>query len=75
MGTLRLADHSTPPFGAEVYNKDGVSVAMVLEEGKAWLSGVNPNETLKVNWGGKTQCEVTMPATLVDASTVLLPCR
>ncbi|NDJ55755.1 fimbria/pilus outer membrane usher protein [Enterobacteriaceae bacterium 4M9] len=75
MGTLRLADHSTPPFGAEVYNKDGVSVAMVLEEGKAWLAGVNPNETLKVNWGGKTQCEVTMPATLVDASTVLLPCR
>lgn len=75
MGTLRLADHSTPPFGAEVYNSDGVSVAMVLEEGKAWLSGVNPNETLKVNWGGKTQCEVTMPATLVDSSTVLLPCR
>ncbi|MBV4414028.1 fimbria/pilus outer membrane usher protein [Enterobacteriaceae bacterium YMB-R22] len=75
MATLRLADHSTPPFGAEVYNKDGVSVAMVLEEGKAWLAGVNPNETLKVNWGGKNQCEITMPATITDSSTILLPCR
>lgn len=60
MGTLRLTDGSVPPFGAEIYNTDGVSVAMVLEDGQAWLAGVNANETLNVMWGGKQQCQVTI---------------
>lgn len=78
MGNIRLADNTTPPFGAEVYNSDGVSVAMVLEEGKAWLAGVNPNETLRVNWGGKNQCQIVIPASTGTAGTLpaaLLPCR
>lgn len=78
MGNIRLADNSTPPFGAEVYNADGVSVAMVLEDGKAWLAGVNPDETLRVNWGGKDQCKVSIPALSGSNSTLsgaLLPCR
>lgn len=76
MGTLRLADHSVPPFGAEVYNADGISVAMVLEEGKAWLAGVNPDETLNVVWGGKKQCQVTIPPGTTEARPdTLLPCR
>lgn len=76
MGTLRLADGSVPPFGAEIYNPDGVSVAMVLEDGQAWLAGVNANETLNVMWGGKQQCQVTIPPGANNGSAnALLPCR
>ncbi|WP_225738899.1 FimD/PapC C-terminal domain-containing protein [Citrobacter amalonaticus] len=76
MGTLRLTDGSVPPFGAEIYNTDGVSVAMVLEDGQAWLAGVNANETLNVMWGGKQQCQVTIPPGANNGSAnTLLPCR
>ena len=76
MGTLRLADGNVPPFGAEIYNPDGVSVAMVLEDGQAWLAGVNANETLNVMWGGKQQCQVTIPPGANNGSAnALLPCR
>ena len=76
MGTLRLADNSEPPFGAEVLNADGISVAMVLEDGKAWLAGVNPGETLNVMWGGKQQCQISIPSgTTEQSGTALLPCR
>ncbi|WHP31889.1 fimbria/pilus outer membrane usher protein [Trabulsiella odontotermitis] len=76
MGTLRLADGSEPPFGAEVYNGDGVSVAMVMENGQAWLAGVNPDETLNVMWGGKKQCQVTIPPGITgQQADTLLPCR
>lgn len=76
MGTLRLADNSVPPFGAEVYNADGISVAMVLEDGKAWLAGVNPDETLSVMWGGKQQCKITIPSGATNGrADILLPCR
>lgn len=76
MATLRLADNSVPPFGAEVYNADGVSVAMVLEDGKAWLAGVNPDETLNITWGGKQRCQVTLPpGSSEQRPDTLLPCR
>ncbi|BDH44591.1 fimbrial protein SteB [Salmonella enterica subsp. enterica serovar Choleraesuis] len=75
MATIRLADHSVPPFGSEVFNDDGVSVAMVLDGGVAWLAGVNPDEKLKVNWAGKTQCQVAVPKQVSTATTVLLPCQ
>lgn len=76
MATLRLADNSVPPFGAEVYNADGVSVAMVLDNGQAWLAGVNPDETLNVVWNGKNQCRIAMPSDINEqATSLLLPCR
>ena len=76
MANIRRSDSSTPPFGAEVFNGDGVSVAMVLDDGQAWLAGVNPDETLKVVWNGKTQCKVTIPAKASNYSnSVLLPCH
>ena len=46
MALLRLKDGSVPPFGAEVFNANGVSVAMVMENGMAWIAGVNPAERL-----------------------------
>lgn len=41
MALLRLKDGSVPPFGAEVFNANGVSVAMVMENGMARIAGVN----------------------------------
>jgi outer membrane usher protein FimD/PapC len=38
MALLRLKDGSVPPFGAEVFNANGVSVAMVMENGMAWIA-------------------------------------
>lgn len=48
MALLRLKDGSVPPFGAEVFNANGVSVAMVMENGMARIAGVNPAERLSV---------------------------
>lgn len=76
MGNIRLMDHSSPPFGAEVYNTDGVSVAMVLDDGNAWLAGVNPEDVLDVSWDGKKQCKVIIPQSVSEQHPVLLlPCR
>ncbi|HHH7531345.1 TPA: fimbria/pilus outer membrane usher protein, partial [Escherichia coli] len=51
---LRLADNSHPPFGASVTNAKGRELGMVADSGLAWLSGVNPGETLNVGWDGRT---------------------
>lgn len=72
---LRLADNSHPPFGASVTNAKGRELGMVADSGLAWLSGVNPGETLNVGWDGKTQCVVDIPAKLDPAQQLLLPCR
>lgn len=76
MGIIRLADGTYPPFGAEVINNDGVSVAMIMDGGEAWLAGINPRELLRVVWNGKTQCQITIPPTIERRSTAaLLPCK
>ncbi len=72
---LRLADNSHPPFGASVTNAKGRELGMVADSGLAWLSGVNPGETLNVGWDGRTQCVVDIPARLDPAQQLLLPCR
>lgn len=53
MGMLCFVDNSVFFFGVEIYNVDGVSVVMVLEDGKVWFVGINVNEILNVMWGGK----------------------
>ncbi|AOM58096.1 fimbria/pilus outer membrane usher protein [Escherichia coli] len=72
---LRLADNSHPPFGASVTNAKGRELGMVADSGLAWLSGVSPGETLNVDWDGRTQCVVDIPAKLDPAQQLLLPCR
>lgn len=59
MALLRLKDGSVPPFGAEVFNANGVSVAMVMENGMAWIAGVNPSERLSVAWAGRCAVSLT----------------
>lgn len=72
---LRMSDNSYPPFGASVTNAKGRELGMVADSGLAWLSGVNPGETLNVGWDGRTQCVVDIPAHPDPAQQLLLPCR
>ncbi|GKX62851.1 outer membrane usher protein PapC [Pragia fontium] len=71
---LRLADSSYPPFGASVRDHRGREVGLVGEQGLAWLSGISPESMLKVEWAGKVQCQVSLPAEIGE-SNLLLPCQ
>lgn len=75
MARLALKSGATPPFGAEVFNQDGVSVSMVMENGLAYIAGIKPDETLSVVWGGKTQCSLHLPHTVSRQGSLLLPCN
>lgn len=74
MAVLALADGGHPPFGATVSNAEGHELAVVADAGQAWLTGLKENETLNVNWNGRTQCQVNTPAKLEPLSQLLLPC-
>lgn len=72
---LRLTDSSVPPFGASVINEKGRELGMVADQGLAWLSGVSPGDTLRVDWNGKTQCVVNIPDEIKNQQQLFLPCR
>lgn len=76
MAVIRLADGTTPPFGATVQNHKKQDVGIVNDGGSVYLSGINPQETMTVQWSGKAQCEVTLPARIPNSGTtdLLLPC-
>lgn len=74
MARLSLKDSSAPPFGSEVFNQDGVSVAMVMDSGMAYIAGVKPDEVLSAVWGGKAQCHIRIPQTVSRQGSLLLPC-
>ncbi|WP_416186898.1 outer membrane usher protein [Enterobacter roggenkampii] len=76
MAIIKLADGSTPPFGAEIRNKDGASTGIVGDSGSTWLAGIRPGENMDVSWGGGVQCEITLPSPLPASSKgLLLPCH
>lgn len=77
MAVIRLADGSTPPFGATVLNQKKRDVGIVSDDGSVYLSGINTGESMTVHWGGKAQCELVLPAVLSNSSQtdLLLPCR
>lgn len=75
MAILALGNGSYPPFGATVTNNEGRELAVVADSGQTWLTGLKEDETLNVNWNGKSQCEVTVPHKLDAISQLLLPCR
>lgn len=76
MAIIKLADGSSPPFGATVTNQDQVQTGLVGDDGSVWLSGMKPGGVMEVNWDGKTQCRAALPATLPTdlTQTLLLPC-
>ncbi|EKT60436.1 fimbrial biogenesis outer membrane usher protein [Providencia rettgeri Dmel1] len=79
MVLLRLANNSTPPFGAIIFNTRGQQVGMVGDDGSAYLTGLKPQEVLQVRWDDKVQCEITLPNALPEESVLLanwlLPCH
>lgn len=76
MAQLRLQNGAYPPFGAEVFNHDGVSVAMIMDGGIAYLAGIKPGETLSAVWEGKPQCVIQVPEKLTHKQAqILLPCQ
>lgn len=77
MAVIRLADGSTPPFGATVLNKKERDVGIVNDNGSVYLSGINAGEIMTVHWSGRAQCAVDLPEMLAinSETNLLLPCR
>ncbi|WP_419246851.1 outer membrane usher protein [Serratia sp. NFX21] len=77
MAVIRLADGSTPPFGATVQNHKKQDVGIVNDGGSVYLSGINPSEEMTVHWNGQAQCALALPAQIPNSgiTDLLLPCR
>ncbi|WP_193138584.1 outer membrane usher protein [Klebsiella aerogenes] len=77
MAVIKLADGSTPPFGAVVTNSHQAQTGLVNEDGSVWLTGINPGDRMSVRWDGAVQCQLTLPEPLPANYTIslLLPCQ
>lgn len=76
MAVIRMADGSTPPFGAEIFNQRKQQTGIMNENGNVYLSGIRNNEKMTVHWEGKSQCEIAFPLVQNDTTLgdLLLPC-
>lgn len=75
MTVLRLPDGSHPPFGAQVQNSKGQNTGIVGDIGNAYISGINPTDTMTVTWGEDDACEIQFPRALDSLeNNLLLPC-
>ncbi|MBW5824132.1 outer membrane usher protein [Yersinia kristensenii] len=77
MAMIRMADGTSPPFGANVLNENQQETGIVNDDGSTYLSGIKAGETMSVNWNGKAQCSITLPKVLSPAilANLLLPCQ
>lgn len=77
MAVVRLADGSTPPFGATVLNARQQDTGIISDDGSVYLSGIQHGDTMTVHWDGAVRCEITLPEQLpaLGESALLLPCR
>ncbi|CRM15274.1 MULTISPECIES: outer membrane usher protein [Pseudomonas] len=78
MAVVRLADGSTPPFGATVKNARQQDTGIVNDGGAVYLSGIQAGAQMTVSWGGAEQCVLTLPDTLPAdglTDTLQLGCR
>ncbi|BEM60674.1 fimbrial protein SteB [Serratia marcescens] len=77
MAVIRLADGSTPPFGATVMNSNKQDTGIVNDGGSVYLSGIRPGESMTVHWNGAARCAISLPQMLPAdmMSNLLLPCR
>ncbi len=74
MATVRLEDGSSPPFGATIFNKEGLQTG-IIDDGNVYLSGIQPGAQMTVKWDGQV-CDITLPTSLTDPiSALLLPCQ
>ncbi|ESJ18266.1 fimbrial outer membrane usher protein StdB [Salmonella enterica subsp. diarizonae serovar 60:r:e,n,x,z15 str. 01-0170] len=79
LGQIRLADGTSPPFGAQVVSeKTGKTVGMAGDNGLVYLTGIEASErnVLVVTWGGRPQCRLSLPENAnLSRGALLLPCR
>lgn len=77
MAIIRLADGTTPPFGATVLNNKKQETGIVNDEGSVYLSGIKAGERMAVRWNDAVQCYVTLPSPLPSSqlNNLLLPCE
>ncbi len=77
MAVIRLADGSTPPFGATVMNANKQETGIVNDGGSIYLSGIRAGENMTVHWNGVAQCVISLPKILPTdmMNNLLLPCR
>ncbi|WP_029299066.1 outer membrane usher protein [Pseudomonas proteolytica] len=71
MVTILMADRDAPPFGATAKNSSGQDTGIVGEEGLTYLSGMQPGETMTLNWGGSDHCSFTLPDKVASLKTQL----
>lgn len=73
--TIKMADNSgSPPFGAQVLNEKGREVGIISDNGLVWLTAVQSEEKLNINWSNKNQCNTTLP-NLDNANQIILICK
>ncbi|HHH0240918.1 TPA: outer membrane usher protein [Yersinia enterocolitica] len=77
MAMIRMADGTSPPFGATVLNENQQETGIVNDDGSTYLSGIKAGETMSVRWNGEAQCSITLPKALSPAilANLLLPCQ
>lgn len=76
---LKNANDQPIVLGATVYNKSNKNVGMVGVNGSAYITGVNPPESLVVRWGNASdqQCHFTVPTIhneFIGYAEVNIPC-
>jgi len=76
VGVIRLVDGHYPPLGVSVVDKtDQREVGLVAENGFVYLSGLQDNHLLELQWG-KTTCYILPPAqSSLTGKEIILPCK
>ncbi|MEG0866478.1 MAG: outer membrane usher protein [Hafnia sp.] len=74
MAVVRLADGSSPPFGAVMMNSRNEQTGIISEDGNVWLSGIKPDEKMLVKWDGEARCSLALPSKIPNGN-LLLPCE
>nr|WP_236620706.1 FimD/PapC C-terminal domain-containing protein [Providencia sneebia] len=75
MVAIRLTDGSYPPFASQVTNLKNRNTGMVGEFGNAYISGINPNETMIVSWGEDKKCQINFPNKIENnGQSLILAC-
>ncbi|HAE77077.1 fimbria/pilus outer membrane usher protein [Morganella morganii] len=72
---IRTENGNYPPFGAGIFNSQGRELAIVADNGQAYITGFKSGEILDVIWSGKKQCNIQMPEDKNIPGNLLLPCR
>ncbi|MRS16845.1 fimbria/pilus outer membrane usher protein [Enterobacteriaceae bacterium RIT691] len=76
VGVVRLANGRFPPLGVTVVDSaSGKDVGLVADDGYVYLSGIQEDSKLRLQWGENT-CEISPPNhSNTDDQTLILPCK